>query len=138
MERRVLLEAWQWQCCGEPFAVGDAVSWTVSSNIDREWLAHSVGGDTAAAITDYEDHHDTAEGEIKKITGRVTAISAAFCQYAPKPGGPPNYLEAVPGTAVFEPRSRANGWEDRDPRANHFVGYVVSLGQVQNLGKWPG
>ncbi len=145
MERRVFVESWQWQCCGEPFAVGDTVTWIVAPNVDREWFTNLLHDDAAMPITDVEDHHSTEQGEIERITGTVGAIDAVFCQYAPKPAGPQNSLYPVPGTDVFEPRTRADGWEHEDHRGpsegdrwRSFVGYLVSLEKVQSLGKWPG
>ena len=39
----VWIDAWQMQCCGDPFAVGDRVAWTVSNAVEREWLETLVG-----------------------------------------------------------------------------------------------
>lgn len=39
----VWVDAWQMQCCGDPFAVGSRVAWTLSEP-DREWLASDADG----------------------------------------------------------------------------------------------
>ena len=122
VERRIWVEAWQLQCCGEPFEVGQPVSWTVASVVDREYLTNVIGAEAAAAVSDYEDHHDVAEGDVRPLSGTVRDIAAISCQFAPRGRA----LYPVPGTAVVETRSRADGWEHEDESLK-FMGYIVTL-----------
>jgi hypothetical protein len=122
VERRIWVEAWQWQCCGDPFEVGQSVSWTVASAIDRDYLATVIGEDAAAKISDYEDHHHVAEGDVRPVGGTVSGIAAVSCQFARQDRA----FYPVPGTAVVEARSRADGWE-REDELLKFLGYIVTL-----------
>jgi hypothetical protein len=110
------------QCCGDEFELGQTVEWTVSPHVDREYLATVIGEDAAAAVTDYEDHHDVAEGEVGPVRGTVTAIKAVSCEFAPQGRA----LYPVPGTAVIGDRRQADGWE-REGESRKFLGYLVSL-----------
>src|SRR3954453_6045775 len=62
---RVWLEEWEWQCCGEPFAVGSEVEWGLlpMSGESRSYLKDPLGTDVVAEITHREAHH---EGEDDK------------------------------------------------------------------------
>ena len=121
VESRIWVEAWQLQCCGDPFEVGQLVSWTVTSVVDREYLVNVIGEEAAAAVTDHEDHHDVAEGDVRPLSGTVRDIAAVSCHFAPQGRA----LYPVPGTAVVEMRSRADGWE-REDESLKFLGYIVT------------
>ena len=64
----VYYESWQLQCCGEPFAVGEKISWSgfVPKRYDNE---HGF------IIDFYEDHHTHYTHQ---ITGTVSMIKSAF------------------------------------------------------------
>lgn len=102
--------AWQMECCGEPFAVGDVVDWTLGDVVDVEWLAAAVGGDLAADVTHVEDHHDVDEGTTVR-RGTVRGIRCAYCRYAPVAGGDRKMLHPVAGTAVITAKDRVDGGE---------------------------
>jgi hypothetical protein len=122
VESRIWVEAWQLQCCGDPFEVGQPVSWTVTSAVDREYLENVIGAEAAAAVTDHEDHHDVAGGDVRPLSGTVTDIAAVSCHFALQGRA----LYPVPGTAVVETRSRADGREHEDGSLR-FLGYIVTL-----------
>lgn len=122
MDRRIWVEAWQLQCCGDPFGVGELVSWTVPEAVDREYLATVIGEEAAAGVSDYEDRHDVSGGDVRSLSGTVKEISAVSCHFAPQGRA----LYPVPGTAVVEARSRADGWE-HEHESLRFLGYIVSL-----------
>jgi hypothetical protein len=82
---RLVLD-WQMECCGEPFAVGDSVEWSLTDEPDVDWLEAAIGTELAADITHQEDHHD-AERDVIVRRGKVLSIRCAYCRYAPKPGG---------------------------------------------------
>ncbi len=70
MRIEVAIEEWQQACCGEPFAVGDRVTWTVSAADPAERA-------TGALPRYNEDHHGQIPEEVPsaEITGHVVAIS---------------------------------------------------------------
>src|SRR5207248_3733266 len=76
----VFVEAWQIQCCGDPFEVGDSVSWlTVPSDDKLPFLSKKLGA-RALEITQYEEHH-VIDGPTETRVGIVRSIEAAFCMY---------------------------------------------------------
>lgn len=68
----VLIQGWQYECCGEPFAVGDRVAWTLT-------LAEDDFGLPAA---------------VSQLQGRLVPV-------APDDGQPPGIAVAVGGLAVW-------------------------------------
>lgn len=110
------------QCCGDPFAVGQMVSWTTSPEVDQDYLGTVLGSESAAEITDYEDHHDVAEGLTVEMSGVVESIRAVSCRFAQRDRA----MYPVEGTAVVETRTDANGWEPESDDVR-FLGYVVTL-----------
>ena len=124
--RVVWVTAWEFQCCGEPFGVGDSVTWTVDSDVDRDWLSAAIG-DAADLVTDAEVHH-VGVG-LSELHGTVRDITAAWCHYAafpPRTGA----LYPVPGSQVFEQRTRADGWE-HESAERVFLGYIVEVEPVE-------
>jgi hypothetical protein len=81
----VWVNGWQMQCCGEPFAVGSQVSWTLG-DVDRDWL-EAVLGARAAGVNAAEGHHGGLPDEVPETAAVVSGISAVHCSYAPAPGG---------------------------------------------------
>jgi uncharacterized protein DUF6578 len=120
MDLTVWMSDWELECCGEPFAVGTRVRWTVVKP-DREWLT-SVLGDRAATVTHMEEHHHPPDGASSVVTGTVRRIWAVSCRYAPRPDDDPRVLHPVPGTAVLKKLTTATGHE---PEAQ--PGYLIEL-----------
>jgi hypothetical protein len=118
------MENWQIQCCGEPFAVGSTVDWTVHPVEDRDLLGTVLGLDRAATVDVEEDHH--SEEELgSSITGEVVRIDAVRCRYGPGPDDD-GVSYPVMGSTVLTPVSRADGWET-DVGDLWFAGYLVVL-----------
>ena len=130
----VWVHAWQMQCCGDPFSVGDEVTWTLSDQPDRERLAGALGTSVAGSVTHAEDHHDLwPQGQVAVVgAGRVVSIRSAFCRYAPARTHD-GILVPVAGSAVLHDVSRADGWENE---ADHlrFNGYLVTLDVTDEPG----
>jgi hypothetical protein len=121
---KVWVDGWQMQCCGEPFAVGSQISWTLG-DVDREWLGGVLGA-RAAEIDAAEEHHgDVPEGAPETVA-IVSGISAVHCRYAPAPGSDSNALYPVPASAVLTELTSADGWTP-DRADLHFAGYLVDL-----------
>lgn len=70
----VYYEAWQMQCCGEPFEKGDVV--TLEVYIPTE---SANGNELGIDIDFYEDHHNCGKGyTIFRLTGQVERICAEY------------------------------------------------------------
>jgi hypothetical protein len=126
---KIWTEAWEWQCCGEPFAVGTDVEWELTpvEADGRTFLAKPLGTEIADQLTHYEGHHPSAVDNAQPLTrGRVESIQAVYWQLAPRPSGNPVVVYPVPGTALLKARETANGRETEDDKLD-FVGYIVDL-----------
>jgi hypothetical protein len=122
---KVWVDDWQMQCCGEPFAIGDEVSWTLRDP-DTVWLELVLGNDWAGSIDLAEEHHGGVGGDVTHTMGIVTAIHTVHCRYAPIPRGAATDLYPVPGSGVVDAVRSADGWiPDRGDLK--FVGYLVQL-----------
>ena len=127
----VWVDAWQMQCCGDPFAVGSRVAWTLSEP-DREWLASVLGDDAARRVTHREEHHGGLPDDTAATVGFVTRIRAVSSGFGPDPSGvgaTPVHVP-VPGTASVVDVSDADGWhpETDDVR---FTGYLVDVRRAE-------
>ena len=126
----VWVDAWQMQCCGEPFGVGSRVSWTLI-DADAEWAERVVGA--GVAVDAAEEHHGGAPDGTPETAGTVTAVSAVHCRYAPAPDGDQCMLYPVSSSAVLTPVMSADGWAlDRD--GQQFAGYLVRITTVTARG----
>jgi hypothetical protein len=123
----VWISAWQLQCCGKPFAVGQKVTWALSPATDPRRFGTTLGKDLARRITHAEDHHNVLSEHAVATPGSVLAISSAFCRYAADPGSSDGKtLVPVPGTAVLRDVTKATGREP-ETASLRFNGYVVEL-----------
>lgn len=115
MTTRVYYEEWQLQCCGDAFAVGEEVTWTVEPARDE------YGADW------HEEHHN--EDDLPTLTGTVLAIESVWQRYEESDDG--RLLTAVDGDFVMAGLSAANGVESDElaplQAEYHFRGYVVTL-----------
>lgn len=114
------------QCCGEPFRVGGQVQWSTTRELDTDYFSELLGPAGAAALTDYEDHHDLDVGPMAPLVGTVERIEAIFCQY----GRRGQALYPIAGTTRVDLRDTATGWESEheDEQVGlRFVGYVVTV-----------
>ena len=127
MTYRVWVDAWQMQCCGDPFSVGSTVDWTVLAEIDREWISSFMGDEEAARFTHDEEHHGDLLPSTPHVIGVVTRIDAVFCRYGAVEGE--RALQPIAGSSRFEPRESVDGWEDH-PADDHFAGYAVDIDEL--------
>lgn len=116
----VYYEAWQIQCCGDPFKVGERVEWTVLPPDDFK-NAHGI-------IIDFqEDHHSFAS---LALTGTITGIIAERSEF-PRGSREVIYHKAK---TIKEPLDMADGWKsdykDDDKTQHTFWGYIVILEDV--------
>jgi hypothetical protein len=122
------VDAWQMQCCGEPFRLGSQVAWTLRE-ADPDWLQAVLGAETSPGVDGAEEHHGGIPEDTEPTRGVVTRISAVHCRYAPRAAGDPRALYPLPGSGVLTDVDSADGWV-ADRGEERFVGYVVQLGQV--------
>ncbi|WP_067489316.1 DUF6578 domain-containing protein [Actinomadura hibisca] len=126
MKKTVWMDAWQMECCGDPYSVGSTVTWTLG-DLDRAWLTTVLGAETAAKVNATEEHH-TDTDRVARISGEVKSISAVHCRYAPRPGGDTRTYWPVAGTTVLTRLTSTNdGSPDRDDL--RFVGYLVQIAE---------
>jgi hypothetical protein len=135
---KIWLEDWEWQCCGEPFAVGSEVEWGLMplSSEDRLFLIEPLGAETVDGLTHVETHHEDARDPVQpvRVRARVEAISAVYWARAPHSGDDERVLYPVSGTAVLESRETADGWEPEHD-ALRFEGYIVELRPLDALSE---
>lgn len=147
--QRVWLEPWEWGCCGEPFAVGDVVTFQVHPGAGA-WITELAGSAFAASVDARESHHDDRGPE--RLHGTVLAIEAVgmdhewrrvLIERPAREGMVPHASltsEIVPGAPVLREipgvgRASATGAQlpmpnpvgDERIRQRATVGYLVTL-----------
>ncbi|WP_130337701.1 DUF6578 domain-containing protein [Streptomyces sp. BK022] len=126
----VWVDDWQMQCCGEDFAVGDVVSWTLIE-ADPEDYADVVGEKRAEGIGFREEHHGGA-GECAAASVEVLSIDEVHCRYEIPAGATDRLHVPVRDTTVLVPVGRADGWARPRPDVS-FAGYLVTARRVTGL-----
>lgn len=114
------MDSWQLECCGERFAVGSQVSWTLKP-VDREFLEPVLGHAQAARLTDAEEHHGDGADDAPAI-GVVRSIHAVFCSYELRAGA--SHRTPVAGSGVVIERAAAEPRDEHD-EGRTFLGYIV-------------
>ncbi len=123
--RRIWVDHWQIQCCGDPFSVGRHVKWSVTREVDGDWFAAILDPEVAATVTDAEEHHASEDMELFTVEGVVRSIRAVYCRYEPAPGNA-KALFPVRGSGWAEARDSADGWEPSN-KDGEFIGYLVDV-----------
>lgn len=121
----VWVQAWQMQCCGDPFAVGDDVDWTLDDQPDKEWLKAALGADAAARVTYSEESHGGLSDDAPTTRGRVLTIRTAHGRYTATPSGG-RTLYPVPGSGLLTGANSVDGSES-DISESRLNGYLVEL-----------
>ena len=129
MEALVWVDAYQVQSFGgEPFAVGQDVTWPISGQLNRTALTEIVGAETAAELSMAVDWHaGRAEDTVDHI-GLVTRIEVYRCRHV--------HGHVVAGTVETYPVVEADGWESEEDGA-HFVGYLATLTSIRRAVERP-
>ncbi|MET8507131.1 DUF6578 domain-containing protein [Streptomyces sp. NPDC004787] len=99
MTLTIWVDDWQMQCCGERFAPGDVVSWTLLEADPEE-------GRTPTSV-------------------KVVSIAEVHCRYAVPEDATDKVNHPVPGTTELVPVEEADGWAKARPGVR-FVGYLVT------------
>lgn len=114
------------ECCGEPFELGDRVTWTVEEADDREWLLAALGPDHAVTVTHLEEHHAQDASRLLTMTGFVTKIAGAWCAYGPRHVGDEDSYP-IPGTERFVDLYGSHGVEGQPAAGQSLSGWLVEL-----------
>jgi hypothetical protein len=128
----VWVSGWQMQCCGEPFAVGDEIEWTLDDGLDVEWLEAALGADLAHRIGYAEEHHGRLPEGSPVTSGTVLGIKTAHGRFAPAIPDVDGTLYPVPGSEVLAEVDRVDGSES-GAQGLHMNGYVVELEVAHTL-----
>lgn len=118
-QRTVLYEAWQMQCCGTPFRVGDMVQFPVL--VWDETMRPPATGEVMDYL--YEAHSDDMD-QLFMLEGNVLQIKALFTHYQPSQVDPRLMLPCSEFTMSVD---RADGWDDEQDGAL-LSAYIVVLG----------
>lgn len=120
--------AWQMECCGDEFAVGDTVSWHLDDAPDPDWYEAALDMQIAQRITHAEEHHPT-DDDFPVLTGRVVGIQRAWCRYGPtEPES--KVLYPTSNSALFEQVDGSDIPDRREHGELIFNGWVVDLDLV--------
>ena len=117
------MDDWQLECCGDPFSVGERVSWTVVV-ADDGYLSNILGAD-ADSITHAEEHHSDDTANLPSVTGLVRSIHVVHYRLAASPQDSRMYYP-VQGSGVLVSVQTAAGHEEPPPGLHHG-GYVIAL-----------
>ncbi|MFJ6389541.1 DUF6578 domain-containing protein [Streptomyces sp. NPDC091972] len=123
MTLTIWVDDWQIQCCGQSFAPGDVVSWTLLE-VDPEDYGDVVGSQRADEIDFREEHHGQGEGHVPTSV-EVVSIAEVHCRYEVPAGATDHVHHPVPGTTVLVPTEEADGWAKARPDVR-FAGYLVT------------
>ena len=112
----IWVEEWQMKCCGDPFKVGDEVTWTA-----EEWRCDMPKIPGVEEIDyNYENHGDD---DVHTICGTVRRIFAVYQTYKLNPADNRYYPDLG---KIIEICGEAIGWEE-DMGEYSFSAYYVLL-----------
>ena len=126
MAVRVWVDAWQMQCCGDPFQVGGDVSWSLYLENDHAFLGNVATPEIAESIQFGEEHHGGIPEDSPETRGEVLRIQVAHCRVGQAPGGDPNMHVPLQGTGTLRDVDSADGW-DAEQDGLIFYGYIVDI-----------
>jgi hypothetical protein len=126
MELTVYMEDWQLDCCGEPFAVGSQISWTLIQN-RCSWIQDIISPDAGIVVAAREEHHGRLAADTPATRGTVNRIFAVCCQYAP-PAVEAGPQQPVPGSGVLIPVTQAQRFG-----GHHYHHLGKSIGYVAQV-----
>lgn len=112
----VLYAGWQMDCCGDPFCVGDTVTWPVV--VFEKEHTHEQDQD----IHYYYEAHSNNYEHILILTGKVTQIDVLYPAYRPSE----NNIRFSSVTGFTRSTSSASGEEEPVDNISYSA-YIVSL-----------
>ena len=120
MKTILFYDYWQMECCGEPFKIGDKVSWYVVS-------ANNHGKSLGIDNLDYfYDAHSNDEKNLCKLEGTIESISIYYVKYKLVDGEHHNMYVPIPNTNKLVESDNSNVKELKI--GEHEVdGYLIEL-----------
>lgn len=119
MECRIYYEAWEMECCGTPFRLGDVVEWKVSENTD-------IISPVDLGHIDYcYDAHSSEGTKLFTLKGKVDSIKLLYHKYELQ--GPESKIYVAVNGALVD-ADFVQGF-DEDYEGLGCAGYVVSLSE---------
>lgn len=123
----VYLAVWEYQCCGEPVALGQTYDWwVVPCNSASEWDA-ALG----ATVSLMASHHAMEPGT-RQVRVRVHNLWTAGARYAHTASG----VTMVPGTAQIAGIDMMDPWAEGVPVDDgvvHVAGWIAEVQIMQEL-----
>lgn len=114
---RVWLDAMEWACCGDPFAVGDEVDFVIEGRTPSDGFVRYLGAELAATVDAFEARHPEHPTD-DRVRGRVSGVQIVvhesvdrFVLRRPGYGAPPD--AEMPAEGEFWPfsgRDLGNGF----------------------------
>jgi hypothetical protein len=93
---RVWLDAMEWECCGDPFSVGDDVDFVIEHRTPFDGFIRQLGVELAATVDAFEARHPQGSTD-DRVLGRVTRVQIVvqetierFALRRPGHGAPPD------------------------------------------------
>ena len=128
---KVWMSGWEYECCGEPFALGSEVEWWLLpiSPEDREFYGGPLGADVADGLTQKVAHHGVALADpVKPVStrGRVASIDAVYWAVSSLGYGVMSFYP-VPGSAVLRSVGTSDDPEPEAVGNLDLEGYIVEL-----------
>src|SRR5436309_1869586 len=76
----IWMDAWEFECCAEEFAVGSRVTWLLGAadQACKARLIAVLGEAEGARLTHYETHHGPQGDPLTYVTGTVVVIKKLF------------------------------------------------------------
>jgi hypothetical protein len=119
----VWVERWQQECCGEAWAIGSAVTWTLVE-VDADYLAGTLPPEADVTVDRVQDQHFVLAEDEPETRATVVSIRAVRLAAEPRRGGHPKLFHPVSNSGHLTPVTQSNGpelgWSD-------FRGYLVEL-----------
>lgn len=135
MKTYVWVDAWQQQCCGEPFGVGSTVHWNVTPEDEvSEWTKKLLGEEWGRRVEFHEEHHTGEDEPTSSLSGLVKSIKVVTCDRELKENdgiGPKGLVwMPVPASGRLREVEVADPWEPEPNPEEHsttFDGWIVEL-----------
>lgn len=147
---RVWLDAMEWACCGDPFAVGDEVDFVIGRREPSAGFIRHLGAALSATIDAFEARHPEGPTD-DRVCGRVVGVQIVvqesierFSLRRPGHGAPPD--AAMPAEGELWPmsgRDLGNGFfigtrPTRWMRVSEPVPEAIELISSTSVpGEWP-
>jgi hypothetical protein len=122
MSQTVWVEAWEQACCGDAFAEGSEVNWTLVPPSDG--LARIFRVEDGVAVDAVESHHGPDVDRASRTIGVVESIRLVHINYSSESDSNDGNERLIPGSAKV---TRVRDSTDARTREREFAGFLVVL-----------